>query len=222
MTSTEHNLTKRTEPTEPTSNGQSGNGQSGNGRSSSLVRFRSAIARNMTSLISTSDVAHLVRDIPQFVDKLEDALYARVLKLAASESNKTDAHRMRMYVDRIRCVWANLVTPGGIIQTIAESSSRCNGSSTEKPEKPVTTQHVDEIANMNPFDMNPGHWSGLIAAEKLADESGAVKLEATTDTFACPKCLSHNCYHFEMQTRSADEPMTTFLTCLDCDTRWKE
>jgi transcription elongation factor S-II len=24
-----------------------------------------------------------------------------------------------------------------------------------------------------------------------------------------------------MQTRSADEPMTTFVTCLECDKRWK-
>ena len=46
-------------------------------------------------------------------------------------------------------------------------------------------------------------------------------IEASTDTFTCRKCRSKKCTYYQMQTRSADEPMTVFVTCLDCSTRWK-
>ena len=39
--------------------------------------------------------------------------------------------------------------------------------------------------------------------------------------FKCRKCKSKNCSHYQMQTRSADEPMTTFVTCMDCGNRWR-
>ena len=47
------------------------------------------------------------------------------------------------------------------------------------------------------------------------------KLEASTDKFTCRKCHSKKCTYYQLQTRSADEPMTTFVSCLDCGKRWK-
>ena len=40
--------------------------------------------------------------------------------------------------------------------------------------------------------------------------------------FTCGKCKSQNTTYYEMQTRSADEPMTAFITCLKCGKRWKQ
>lgn len=39
--------------------------------------------------------------------------------------------------------------------------------------------------------------------------------------FKCKKCKSKKTTYTQVQTRSADEPMTTFVTCLDCNTVWK-
>ena len=39
--------------------------------------------------------------------------------------------------------------------------------------------------------------------------------------FTCKKCKSKKTTYTQAQTRSADEPMTTFVTCLSCDFRWK-
>jgi DNA-directed RNA polymerase subunit M/transcription elongation factor TFIIS len=39
--------------------------------------------------------------------------------------------------------------------------------------------------------------------------------------FRCPKCHGHNTSYVSMQTRSADEPMTNFVTCNTCEIRFK-
>ncbi|KAK1442931.1 transcription factor S-II zinc finger domain-containing protein [Babesia gibsoni] len=39
--------------------------------------------------------------------------------------------------------------------------------------------------------------------------------------FKCFKCGSSDTVYYQMQTRSSDEPMTTFVTCLQCNNRWK-
>jgi len=43
----------------------------------------------------------------------------------------------------------------------------------------------------------------------------------TSGTFTCGKCKSTKTTYHQMQTRSSDEPMTTFVTCLNCKNRWK-
>eukprot|EP00915_Cephaloidophora_sp_WS-2016_P001028 GHVH01001374.1.p1 GENE.GHVH01001374.1~~GHVH01001374.1.p1 ORF type:complete len:301 (+),score=38.79 GHVH01001374.1:72-974(+) len=39
--------------------------------------------------------------------------------------------------------------------------------------------------------------------------------------FPCGKCKSKKTTYFQMQTRSSDEPMTTYVTCNNCSNRWK-
>ena len=46
------------------------------------------------------------------------------------------------------------------------------------------------------------------------------KPEAMTDQFKCGK--SAECSYYEIQTRSADEAMTIFVTCINCGNRWKQ
>lgn len=48
-----------------------------------------------------------------------------------------------------------------------------------------------------------------------------IKPKATTDQFKCGKCGKRKCTYYQMQTRSADEPMITFVTCVNCNNHWK-
>lgn len=47
------------------------------------------------------------------------------------------------------------------------------------------------------------------------------KREASTDMFKCGKCKERKCTYYQMQTRSADEPLTTFVQCVNCNNRWR-
>lgn len=39
--------------------------------------------------------------------------------------------------------------------------------------------------------------------------------------FQCRRCKSMKTTYYQLQTRSADEPMTTYVTCLKCNNNWK-
>lgn len=81
----------------------------------------------------------------------------------------------------------------------------------------------DNISSMSHVDIFPERWKILIE-EKMKKEKLRYELkpEAMTDMFKCRRCGSRSCTYYEMQTRSADEPMTQFITCLDCNNHWKQ
>ncbi|ODQ63806.1 transcription elongation factor [Nadsonia fulvescens var. elongata DSM 6958] len=60
-----------------------------------------------------------------------------------------------------------------------------------------------------------------LAKKNLFNAQGAVEQRAVTDRFTCGKCKHKRVSYYQMQTRSADEPLTTFCTCENCGNRWK-
>jgi transcription elongation factor S-II len=108
-----------------------------------------------------------------------------------------------IYLDRLRSIMINL--KGEILENIK------NGSI--KP-------HV--VAFMTHQELCPEKWKTLIDEKAKRDKNKfETNISAATDTFTCRKCKSNKCTYYQMQTRSADEPMTTFVTCIDCGNRWK-
>jgi transcription elongation factor S-II len=81
------------------------------------------------------------------------------------------------------------------------------------------------VASLNATGMDPGgrHAQAIRAREeKQASMFARNKMEEDfTGAFKCAKCKSMKTTYYQMQTRSADEPMTTFVTCLNCQKRWK-
>eukprot|EP00455_Lapot_gusevi_P030286 TRINITY_DN3257_c0_g1_i1.p1 TRINITY_DN3257_c0_g1~~TRINITY_DN3257_c0_g1_i1.p1 ORF type:complete len:315 (-),score=86.68 TRINITY_DN3257_c0_g1_i1:222-1112(-) len=49
----------------------------------------------------------------------------------------------------------------------------------------------------------------------------AKQKQETTDQFKCGRCGQRRCTFYQLQTRSADEPMTTFVTCENCGNKFK-
>ena len=78
------------------------------------------------------------------------------------------------------------------------------------------------LAFMTHQEMNPEHWRTMIDAKIKRDSNKYnINVEAMTEMFTCKKCKSKRCTYYELQTRSADEPMTTYVSCLNCGKRWK-
>lgn len=81
---------------------------------------------------------------------------------------------------------------------------------------------LQTVAGMSAMDLCPSRWKAaierMIAMEKRLydkDQSASIFMWCS----ACKK--KTKCDYYQLQTRSADEPMTTFVTCLECDKRWK-
>ncbi|KAI9128556.1 hypothetical protein K1719_000039 [Acacia pycnantha] len=83
---------------------------------------------------------------------------------------------------------------------------------------------LDQIVNMRTEDMASDERKKEIENIRmralLKCEHGQ-KVKGTTDQFVCGKCRKRECTYYQMQTRSADEPMTTYVTCVSCDHHWK-
>ena len=110
---------------------------------------------------------------------------------------------VQIYIDHLRSVINNLNE--NIITSINNESI--------KP-------HI--IAFMTHQELCPDKWTALIEAKSKRDKNKfEINISAATDTFTCRKCKNNKCTYYQMQTRSADEPMTTFVTCLICSTRFK-
>ena len=78
-----------------------------------------------------------------------------------------------------------------------------------------------EIAFLTHQEMDPERWDAMIDIKRKRDKSKYESRHNASSEFTCFKCKSNNCTYYQLQTRSADEPMTTFVTCMDCANRWK-
>ncbi|KAK1232868.1 transcription elongation factor TFIIS [Marasmius sp. AFHP31] len=83
---------------------------------------------------------------------------------------------------------------------------------------------AEKFAVMSSADMASAERKS--ADEKIKNDNffaslGAGEQQAETDAFQCGRCKQRKCRYRQAQTRSADEPMTTFVTCTNCGNRWK-
>lgn len=70
-----------------------------------------------------------------------------------------------------------------------------------------------------------GPWAKTIYKLKARDLMREAAASKNNDSyegiFKCRKCKSKKTTYYQMQTRSADEPMTTYVTCTSCGLKWK-
>ena len=137
-------------------------------------------------------------EIGVFNHALKEAITRKVVRKWDNE------HFVQLYIDRLRTIYLNLRNPVVIAQL------------------QNNTLNAQTFASMSHHVMLPSKWEELIQKKIIRDKTKYdTQIEAATDTFTCRKCKSKKCTYYQMQTRSADEPMTTFVSCIDCGSRWK-
>jgi transcription elongation factor S-II len=139
---------------------------------------------------------------------LEKAIYNYTLKEASSvkELKKwNNPYFVQIYTNHLKSILINLEKNLSLLEDVKTNKV--------KP---------DILAFMTHQELSPDKWSELIEKKIKRDKSKyETKQVAATDTFTCRKCKSNECNYYQMQTRSADEPMTTFVSCINCGNRWK-
>ena len=82
--------------------------------------------------------------------------------------------------------------------------------------------NTDELPKRTPIQLNPDKWQEEIIKKNKLDEINYTAAEqVVTDQFLCTRCQSRKCTYYQRQMRSADEPATYFVTCLNCNNSWR-
>ncbi len=160
--------------------------------------FRRAVSKTLVAPLGCGDRAALNLERGIFNAALAQATERNVVKKWDS------AGFVRIYTDRLRSVRRGLDDPR-VCERVRSGSMR--------PHK---------LAFLTHQELRPDKWEKLLEAKKARDAClYEPQLDANTDNFVCRRCKSNRCSYYQLQTRSADEPMTTFVTCINCGNRWK-
>jgi DNA-directed RNA polymerase subunit M/transcription elongation factor TFIIS len=80
-----------------------------------------------------------------------------------------------------------------------------------------------DISEMDSYQLFEERWKDCFLEQQIREKRQLEGNKAmATDRFLCKRCHKRECTYYELQTRSADEPMTIFITCLNCGKHWKE
>lgn len=160
--------------------------------------FRANIRKKLGNILGCEEIIVVNLEKGIFNYAIKEANNKKIVK---KWENKAFA---QIYVDKLRTIYMNLKNPE-LLQNIR------NGE--------IVPQ---SIAFMTHQELNPSLWKILIDQKIKRDASKfTTNIQASTDMFTCKKCKSKKCTYYELQTRSADEPATIFVTCLDCGKHWK-
>ena len=158
--------------------------------------FRSNIRKKLEEILKNEkNAVNLEKGI--FNSALKEADQRKVIK-------KWDNHLfVQIYLSHLRSIKTNLSEE--ILKQIDEGAM--------KP-------HL--VAFMTHHELYPEKWAKMIETKSKRDKNKfEVNMSAATDAFTCRKCKGNKCTYYQLQTRSADESMTTYVSCIICSTRWK-
>ncbi len=148
------------------------------------------------------------------VDELEGGIYAAT----CAEADRRNVIRH----------WDNALFTGLYQMTVRTICSHLH------PRSPITNLRLlerikakeitfENLPHLSAQELFPENWKELadrqaIREQKLLEGNKGM----ATDRYKCGRCGKRECSYYEMQTRSADEPMTIFINCLNCGKRWRQ
>jgi len=169
-------------------------------------------------------------DVPMRVDSIE-----KIEKLIGNEVDSTDLELSiynssikeavkrhvtchwnndlfkHIYQTRVRHIVGNLI-PTTYVQNNKLMADLKSGKFT-----------IESLCDADTYTISNDMWRDYIHRRQQREKRQLEGNKAmATDQFYCKQCHKRECTYYEMQTRSADEPMTIFISCLNCGKQWRQ
>ena len=152
-------------------------------------------------------------DILTTATNIEKGIYNMTIRYADSKGmlkRWDNKHFYNIYIAKVASVYANLDTTSYV-----DNKRFLNRLKTGEFK-------AHQIAGMEPLQVFPENWKSIYDEKEKRDKVlYEVNKGLATDIFTCGRCKKNETTYYQLQTRSADEPMTTFVTCLNWGKRWK-
>ena len=162
-------------------------------------------------LICINKFLHIFDDI-NICKNIEEGIYEFAVNNAMEKGipiNFNDNYFKRIYVNKVISLYVNC-DEDSLIGNINLKSKILSGGVDPKL-----------LASKYPEDLFPEHWQKFIDRQSANDEFfNSQKHGTTTSEYRCGRCKKYECTFFQLQTRSSDEPMTTFVRCINCGNGW--
>jgi len=165
--------------------------------------FRSSIIEKFDSILNDTKKSKTI----------EKSLFNSCIKQATDRNivkKWENKYFVLLYVNKFRSLWFNL----------NKTSYLENSEFLEKIESgEIKARVVGELTHQ---EIDPSNWRTLIEKKMIRDKNKYnTDKSGASEEFKCRKCGKRETNYYQVQTRSADEPMTTFVTCLNCGNHWR-
>ena len=169
------------------------------------MEIRTHIKTKLTEIVEDEKECELV----------EECIFKNVLEYCGNHNITTNFKNnifKNLYVAKSRHYYHNL-----------KEDSYVNNKEIQKIIKKKNID-LEKLVDFTYKQLYPSKWKKFnkdleILNKDIADFD---KEMTTTDMFQCQKCKERKCVYAQYQIRSADEPATSFITCLNCNNAWRE
>lgn len=184
---------------------------------SHLPTLRSNICKKLHTVFLMSQSS--LSDLNESAIKQLCLSRAGELEEAIDTYGKSDKSR---YSEKVRSLVFNLKKNGPLRDQLLlgqiSSEEICKMSSEElqtEEKAKATSETVKHLQDSRRLDWEQAN------EDKINNQCGIVGDLKKASLFTCGRCKSTKTTSTQKQTRSADEPMTVFVLCLNCGKRWK-
>ena len=165
----------------------------------------------MTREICINKFNNLLNDL-EISKKIEESIYNYTLlqsEIKGIDPSIDDKYFKRIYVNKIITLYNNIdkdsyVQNFNFVKLLYDKDF-----------------DIKNIAFLTPQEIHKDHWKKYLDRQTANDEFLYSRTAGIrTNEYKCGRCKEKQCTYYQLQVRCSDEPMTTFVNCLNCGNRW--